>query len=79
MSDESKFANVPADELAEYVKNSEHQSGETDDEWRRRVDDAERDLLRKYKDAPAPAPAGDLGAPFEGGETAPEPTEAQSE
>lgn len=79
MSDESKFANVPADELAEYVKNSEHQAGETDDEWRRRVDDAERDLLRKYKDAPAPAPAGDLSPPFEGGPTDQEPAEAQSE
>lgn len=79
MSDAEKFANVPADELAEYVKESEHKAGETDDEWRRRVDDAERDLIRKYKDAPAPTPASDLSVPFEGGETAQEPTEVAPE
>jgi hypothetical protein len=51
-----KFANVPQDELDEYVKDSEQKPGETDTQWKERVSLAELALLAKHKDRPATVP-----------------------
>lgn len=55
MSNDSKFDNVPEDELKAYIEDSVQRPGESDTDWAERNRRAEADLVAKYRDRPAPA------------------------